>query len=1126
MKKDCKTGGLIVSGICHQMRKILIIMKLSLIIVLLSLFSAGASVYSQNSKLKLDYKNASIREVLNAIEDQSEFRFAFSSEYLDLDKKVSVRFENESITTILDDIFKDGSVRYSINDRMIILYKNENSGKISAQPQTITGKVTDSSGAPLPGVSIVLKGTTQGVITNTDGNYSLANVPGNAILVYSFVGMKTQEVNVNNQPTINIVMREETVGVGEIVVTALGIKRSEKTLGYATQEVKGESLEKVKGQYLATSMTGHISGMTVYNSTEFLDSPDISLRGETPILVVNGVLTALSLGELNSDDIESINILKGPTASALYGSRGGSGAIIVTTKSGAKAQGLEVTVNSSNMFALGDIACPEQQTSYSSGYGGEFNNDDYVWGDKMDIGKIYNQWNPITKEYEDRELVSAGKNNWQNFRRNSIITNNTVSIAQSGKFGSYRSSISFIYNQGQFPNSDGKQFHYTVGGEAKLGEKVNLAGNLTFTKQTAPNIASQTYNAQGYMYNLLVWTGAEYDVRDFKDYWVKKDEKQNWMYTGWYDNPYLMAYEKINKIDNNAINGTMSLDFHPYSWLKATWRGGVDYKGNTTIKRAPIGINSTRHWGDTSLGWYDEEFYNTFDFNGDFMLNATKKAGDFNLDILLGSSVYYYNYRYLTAETTGGLSVPGYYSLNASVDAISTNTGFERKLVNSLYGKFSVSYKDIAFLDITGRNDWSSTLPSNDNSYFYPSTSLSVVMSEFLSLPDWMKFWKIRGSWTISKSDLGIYDINQGYTVTKDVWDGASTAEYTSSIRGNVKPITNRTWEVGTAFSLFEGNRLKLDMAYFQKLTYNMTTEVGVSALSGFSSKLMNTDEEYIRKGFELTVAAIPVQTKDFTWRTTTNWSRSPQYYHKLDADYTEDRPWIKVGRRTDAFTDTKILDRASDGTLILSNGLPVRRSGLWKIGNADPDWTWGWSNSFEYKNWTLGISIDGRIGGMSESETSWALWKSGSHPDSDNKYRYQEVVEGVQSGYVYPGYQVVSGGVTYDDYGDVATDTRVLEKNTVGVGYEQFYHSSKYKDGEQWDLSDTFFKLRELSLSYNIPERIISKLQMKSATFSLIGQNLLLWTKSREFDDPDNAYDSLCSPSVRLVGVNVRIGF
>jgi len=744
-------------------------------------------------------------------------------------------------------------------------------------------------------------------------------------------------------------------------------------------------------------------------------------------------------------------------------------------------------------------------------------------GDKLDIGRVYAQWDPVNKEMREMELTSKGKNNFKNFLELSLISNTTVSVSQQGENGSFRSSLSYVYNKGQYPNAKAQQFRYTLGGEMKLTDKVTIEGTMGFTKRMAPNTSGTGYGDQGYIYNMLIWTGPEYDIREYRDYWITPDVQQNWHYSGWYDNPYLMAYEKLNTIDNTKTNGTFSLTYHILPWLKGLARAGFDAAFDQTERRAPMSVNSNRNWGGTDKGYFQQKKEYKYSLNTDFILMAEKRFDKLTIEGLFGGSIYYLKMNEQAATTRNGLSVPGFYSLKASVESPTTEVKTERKQVNSLFGKLTLGYMDAFYVDVTGRNDWSSTLPVDEHAYFYPSVGASVIVSELVDLKDWVKFLKVRGSWTVSKKDLDIYAISQAYAVSNSVWNGLNAANLPVIKRGNVKPITDRTYEIGTAIHFLENHRLKLDVSYFDKLTYNNTTEVPVSYMSGYEKILMNTKEEYVTRGWEFVVDFMPVRTREFIWNTTVNWATVRKYYARLDETYSPDNLWVYKGGRTDHLVE-RDFNYDPNGNVILLNGYPRLSDYQTRIGYKDPNWVWGWTNTFKYKDFTLSVGIDGRIGGKSNSITNRSMWQTGAHPDTDNEWRYEEVVNGKQT-YVANGVKVVSGSATYDSYGRILTDDRVYAPNDVIVSYET-YIKDYWKNGPQLNFDETFIKLRELSINYDIPKTVTKKMGMENASVALVGQNLLLWTKEYRFADPDNVEDDLSSPSLRYIGVNLKVEF
>ena len=702
----------------------------------------------------------------------------------------------------------------------------------------ITGTVVDQAGIPIIGANITVKNQTgTGTITDIDGRFTL-EVPANSTLSISYIGYKNQEIRITSSKPLTIKLQDDAEVLDEVVVTALGIKREEKALGYAVQKVSGDQLTTIKSVDVTSGLNGKIAGLKVENSTEFNEAPNLKLRGENPLIVIDGVpYKNMSLRDIASDDIESIDVLKGATASALYGARGGSGAVMITTKRG-KEEGLQVTVNSSTMFNAGYLKLPEVQTSYSSGKNGIYNdNSSYVWGAKLDVGNEAMQYNPYTQEREMTELTSRGKNNLKNFQELSFITNNNVSVTQKGKYGSIRTSLTHVYNKGQWPNEKLNKITYTVSGDMKY-KKFSSEAGITYNKRFYPNMGGSAYHGTGYIYNLLVWSGSEYDIRDYKNYWRIKDEQSNWWDRGgWYDNPYYIANELTSSDNYDVVNAFVNASYDITSWLKLSLRSGADMYTEKSETKAPVG--SVTGKGEKK-GYYSVYQKRGFSTNNDIMLTAEHKFGDISVDGFVGGNIYYYQNDYLGSNTAGGLIIPGYYSLKASVDPAEISKTYNSKQTNSIYGKIGLAYKSAVFVEATGRNDWSSTLPEETRSYFYPAVSGSVVLSEFIKMPKVIDFWKIRGSWTTTKHDMGVYAINDVYSISTDVWDNMSAAYSPTTIRNSLlSPSQTRSYELGTAIHLF-GNRLRLDYTYYNTLKFNNTRNAGLSSVSGYSNTQVN----------------------------------------------------------------------------------------------------------------------------------------------------------------------------------------------------------------------------------------------------------------------------------------------
>ncbi|RXK85984.1 SusC/RagA family TonB-linked outer membrane protein [Filimonas effusa] len=1003
-----------------------------------------------------------------------------------------------------------------------------------AQRIKVSGIVTDGA-LPVSNVVVLEKGTGNGTLTKPDGSYSIIPSGPDATLVFTLVGFASHEEIVGKRTSIDVKLEAAAAELSEVVVTALGVKRDEKALGYATQSVKGSSMQTIKGVDLGTSLTGQVAGLTIKNSTEFNGMPKLEMRGETPLLVIDGVPYGnMTMRDIPTDDIESINMLKGPTAAALYGARGAAGAVMLTTKRG-KENRLTVDVNSNTMFNLGYLALPEVQTSYGHGLDGKIATD-YVWGPKLDIGQTATQWNPVTKQNETMPLVSSGRDNLRNFMQTGIITNNSISVTKGGQNGFFRAGLNHIYNKGQFPNQKLNILNYTMSGELKAGDKFTLESHMGYTRTTAPQLWGSAYDQQGYIYQILMWTGPDYDIRQYKDYWVTPNQKQNWLYTAWYDNPYLIAYEKLRSTEQNKLNASLTMNYNFTKDLKLMFRNGYDYYKNEDIIRNPAGINSTRGMtiGNTfgfdfsGKGLYGQNQSWGNSINSDLLLTYNKQVSKWNFDVLGGASIFYYKQREQGAKTRNGLAVPGWYSLanavpstTAGVDGIITNYGTWAKQTNSVYGKATASWNNAVFLDVTGRNDWSSTQAENQRSYFYPSVAASVLISEFIKMPKWIDMWKVRGSWTMTKTPLDVYANNLAYTINNS-W-GTLSATTPDNLTGNsLLPTTSRTWEFGTAGYLLN-KRLHVDVAYFTKLYYNNQIKQSVAPSSGYATTLINTGETYARRGVEITLDGAIINRGKFKWNAMVNFSTQNRYYVNIDPMYSAKNLWTKAGGRMDVLAYTQKALRDPQGNVIHQAGLPMLSSYTEQYGYTDPKFVFGFINNFSYGNWTLGIGLDGRIGGLMYDYVWAKMFDTGANPETDNNNRYDEVVNGLKN-YVGQGVKVVSGTVAYDNNGKITSDTRQYAPNDVAVSYQAYARKwgNSYENGV---MNKSFVKVREISIGYRIPQTWLGKSGIKNASVALTGQNLFLFTKFK-FSDPDVDTENMNAPAQRMVGFNVKVGF
>lgn len=1141
-KSDPDTGGFLT--------KTIRIMKLTVVLLIAAFMQVSANSYSQ--KVTLQKKNITLQKVFEEIRRQTNYQFLYADEVVKTAEKVSIDIKNGTIQQVLDYCFKNQQLTYNIEENTIVVRRKAPDKAIAVPPAPvllldITGKITDEKGAPIPGVSVVNKRTKRGSASDANGNYSI-QAEVNDEIEFSFVGRLAKSITVTGGITeYNIVLQEKNPEMTDVVVvTALGIKRQEKSLGYATQSVKGNTLQTVKGIDVATSLTGKISGMVVKNSPEFANAPDVTIRGAVPLIVIDGVPYGnMSLRDVPSDDIETINVLKGATASALYGERGGNGAIMITTKRGAGAKGLSVSFNTSSMFTAGYLAIPEMQSKYGRVVNSATNtyvrSGDGSWGAPLE-GQSVIQWDPIGKTMTAMPYLPVGKDNFSNFLRQGYILNNNLSIAQTGELGGIRASATWVENKGTYPNSVFDKITYTVGGDIKV-KKFSLSSSLSYNKQNSPNIGFSGYTAYDPMYSLLIWGSPDWNVLNYKDYWTVPNEIQNSSYTAANNNPYFDRYERLHTYNKDILSGQLTLNYEIFDWLKATVRTGYDTYSNTQDIRVSKGsfqgagnatviAGGTEVWGESQKGSFNKGISRGYSSSTEGMLLANKKLKDFGFDGFVGGSMFYIQDEGIEARTRSGLSIPGYYSLKASIDPVNVLSLIRKKQTNSVFGKAGVNWRNLAFLEATFRNDWTSTLSKSQRSYFYPSVAGSLVLSDLLTKNNWLSFWKIRGSWTQYKNTPGIYDINNVYSIATNQWGSLGTANYPTLIRpDDIFPQSANTTEIGT-YASFLKNRLSLDLTLYKKRGYDYITSAGISPASGFTGVYINSDEERTRKGIEITLNATPVRTRDLKLDLSFNWSKSAEYYTKMDSVYSiKGRDWVGVGKRTDYYVYNEY-QTDNNGNIVFNNGVPTYKPITSLAGYSDPDWVWGFSSTLTYKQFTLNMSFDGRVGGLAQSITEMYMWRSGNHPNSLTPERYLDATNPGSKNYLGTGVKVVSGAIVYDANQHVVTDTRKFEANDVYTTYKSYIEA--LHKGTAWggspspvDLySTTFFKMRELSLTYSLPQKWAQKISSKNISASLIGQNLIYWAKQFKYSDIDGGSENFVDPSLRYIGLNIKIDF
>jgi TonB-linked SusC/RagA family outer membrane protein len=1139
----------------------------SLFIFSIQILAVGG-IYSQNLqyiKVDLSVENATLTQIFNKLDKITDLDFRYSDEIQNESKTFSYDYSDTELKFVLKQIAKDANLEYKVDGGSVSIKK--------AKKKPISGLVIDAStGEPLIGVTVALKNTTNGTVTDVNGAFKFLAYP-TSDLVFSYIGYSNYEIEVGEKSSFEVRLQTSSEEIDEVVVTALGIKRSEKAVGYSTQNIDGEKVTASGNVNVASSLSGKIAGLTILNPTGMFQTPSFSLRGNTPLIVLDGVPIESDFFDLSSDNIESINVLKGTAASALYGSRGKNGAIMISSKT-AKKEGLEVSITTKNMVTAGFASFPETQHQYGSGSqgayefwdgeGGGKSDDDMTWGPKLDVGNMAPQWNsPIRDKttgevtpwwgsvkdtkYDDKSryervpLPLVSHDNLNDFLQTGFITNNNISIVYKDEKSSFVLLGQYAYQRGQAPttalHTGGLNFNSTF----NLSRKLTLEANLAYNAVVSPNYPDYGYHPSNYMYTIVEWMGDDVDGKELREHqWVPGMEgyrQANYNYA-WYNNPYFAIMQSKRKENRNVLTSLLSLNYEISPGLNVMGRASLRENDNLRQNMIP---KSYMNYGDSREG--DYKVWNTRQMNVDADVLVTYKKelfSDIRLTVNAGSSIFCRRYRN-DYQSTDGLTVPGIYSMTNSTGPIIIFNEDEptwgqrnKKEIRSVYGSANLDFSKYAYLTITGRNDWSSTIAEGSNSYFYPSVTLSSVISDYLKLPEPINYLKAFGSWTTVSSDLDPYQIQQVYSKLED-WGSTTMVEYFSSlVNYNIKPQKTTSWEFGLSSSLLN-RRLSLDLTYYRSLDENQILDMAISQASGFEKRKINGNK-YTTNGWEIMTGVKFFQTKNFKWNFNLNWSKRVK---RLTSIYGDEEYFgnLKKGDRADAYYNT-VWQRSSDGRLIVdATGQPIKDPYKRYLGHTDPNWRLGWQNTFHYKDFSLNINLDGAYGGVIYSTLSPKLWWGGKHVDS-TKYRDEEYSTG-NPVYVPEAVIVTGGDVTYDIHGNVVSDTRTYSENTQAVDWQSWCQNYPYRAKVSSETDKTFanvfsrsyIKLRHVALSYNFHKLLEREnYPIKDLTFTVFGNNLALWSKAPWIDPDisgdDSNDDGAADPSARYIGAGINVKF
>lgn len=1007
---------------------------------------------------------------------------------------------------------------------------------------TVTGTVVDEKGESIIGATVQVEGTTNGVITDIDGKYSVRVENDKSTLRFSFVGLVPVVEQVKGRRIINVVLKSDTEVLDEVVVTALGIKKEKKKLGYAVQDLDAPALTKIPAANTASNLTGKIAGLKVSNSPNLFDTPALLLRGVAPVVVIDGVpVESATFWEVAPEDIESMCVLKGPAAAVLYGQMGQNGVIQITTKKAKEA--VKISVNSSTGFDTGMIANPSYQKKYGTGYQGQYrvgnSTDEFwgAWGPELD-GRLLPQWNSPYDADGNRiaiPWIPRGKDNLKNMLRTGVVTNNNVSVETKFDKGDFRISLSEMHQKGVFENTKLNSYTVNMSGGIQFSKKLRFDANINYNKIDSPNFPSVGYGRNSPIYSMILWAGANVDVRDLRNYWAPGLEglqQRNFDIGPGYDNgsfdynnPYFILYENLHGYHKNTAYGSASLKYDVTNELNITLRTGVNMNQLMEDHRTAYSTAYNRN------GNYSQSYKNDFQILTDLIAKYDKKLGIFDVGAMLGFNARQYNDASHYAETDG-LAVPGIYTLSNSMKP-TTPTSSKRELAEyAVYGYLDLGWKNYLMLNLTARNQWSSTIPTfGKNSYLYPSAQLSTVVSEYIPMPEFISYLKLRGSYARVGSAFSPYYFSPVYSET-GTWNnnlGLTSPEIIYS--KDIKPSYSTGYEVGGELRLFN-NRLGFDATYFYFIDGPQTYNQPISETSGYGAYCLN-GLKTLRKGWELSITASPFRNeRGFNWDLVLNLSSYRNYLHELPEGQTQYGE-LKVGDRMDAIYGSAIMYAPENseyaGQVIIGDNGNIQKDNIkQKLGYSNNDLMVGFSNNMSYGPVSLNFSFDACIGGKMLSQYNRYMWAGGRSLDIDDQER-QNWYAGKE--YIAEGVKVVSGELKRDGEGNVISDTRKFAPNDIPTNYFDYVQNSKgYYGIDECVLVDrSFLKLREVLLTYDLTKHL-TKTPIKGASVSLVGRNLFLITKSG-LVDPDQynentVWDNLQTPSFRNIGFNVNVTF
>jgi TonB-linked SusC/RagA family outer membrane protein len=1112
----------------------------------------------------LTVRQQPLAEVLASIEQQTGYHFLYVDQAARLSRRITVEAPHSNLKTVLALVGAQAGVQFTVQDKRIVVKAlgPSTAAASAADPVPVKGRVVDAKGAGLPGVSIRVKDATTGTTTTNDGSYQLT-VPTGSILTFSFIGYLPQQVTVGDKTTYDLVLREDATSLDEVVVTSLGIKREERALGYAVTKIDNEQLTEAKSNNWTDALSGKVAGLNLIRSGGGpAGSNRIILRGESSLagdndalIVVDGVVLGgsnratgngssaylqsespvdfgTSLNDINPEDIESVTVLKGPGATALYGARGGNGAVIITTKSGkARPKGIGVTFNSNSAFES-ISRWPDYQYEYGQGSGGEnyysYNNTadgtstrstSSAWGPRFN-GQSFFQYDPATNTTgAERTPWVAQPNNRKDFFRTGKTFTNTVSIEGATDRTAVRLSLTNLQNTWIIPNTGYDRNTVALSASQKVTDKLQVSAKVNYTNRASDNLPSTGYNNQTIMYWAVLQVPNS-NLDWLKDYWAPGavGVTQRYPFSSLVDNPYLIANEMLNKSNRNSLTGNVQVNYKFSKDWNLMLRSALDFSYESRSQQRP---KDTERYKD---GMFRTQSIFSQEVNHDFLLQYSHTFGQFDISGSVGGSSLRnrYDKNELRAER---LLYPQVFTFANSRDLPIVLPYRADFAVNSFYGLATVAYRKFLYLDLTGRQDWTSTLATANSTAasrvpFYPSASLSTVVSELLPLPEVVSFAKLRASWSrVGSGGTTPYLTAYTYAVATGFASGLSNPA--SIANAGLKPRSTESIELGADLR-FLRNRIGLDVTVYRNNTSNQILSAPIDRSAGYSEVVINAG--LVRnKGLEVQANATVLATpRGFGWRVYGTFTANRNTVVELaDSLLTYQLQRGPGGRGTVEARPGGSMgaiygrgyERAPDGQIVYENGYPVLGDASKYLGSALPQWKASAGTEFSYKQLRLSVLFDGQFGAKAYSLTNASLAEGG---------KTTATLPGRYNGIIGQGVVRNSDG-TYRP-NDVVADNIV-----------SYYNIHYGRDNVEANLFRTdFIKLREMRLDYALPATLLRKLRLTQASVGVYGRDLLIISNWPAFDPEfgtlnngtiDLGFELGQFPSTRTVGLNVTVG-